>query len=284
MSNKRNSSQEDESEVDVKRSKYEDEQEALSTLQNIDIKKIMSSDSEEVKCVLLKADGTTEECLIDMSPRKKLVQQKLGGQITFLGQWEDLEVILIISANQPDTNSTSSENAFLLNKHKLQPPFHNTDIYGDILLTRSDSAGNPKHLPINEYTDFTKKVIEAWEPEDISHESEEEEDDEEDEDDEDGEGDDDEDDSENDEDFNSDDEDDGDDEDDEDEDFDTQQATLDFLIPKLIAGFVAEHNREPTAEELDTLTKRLMGSLEQKYMDDEDEDEEEEGSESINEK
>lgn len=109
--------------VASKRTKVAEEEAALTTLQNVDIKKIMSSSSPEVSAVLLKVDGSCEEFSIDMSPRLKKTQAKLGGEITFLGQWEDLEVILLIRKDQTGKKMK-------LNKHKLQPPFHNAEVYG----------------------------------------------------------------------------------------------------------------------------------------------------------
>lgn len=50
-----------------------------------------------VTCVVLRAGGQTEELQVNMSPRLQQTQQLLGGSATFLGQWEQLEVILMVS-------------------------------------------------------------------------------------------------------------------------------------------------------------------------------------------
>ena len=50
-----------------------------------------------VKCVMLRASGVAEQLQVDMSPKLQETQKLLGGGATFLGQWEDLEVILMVS-------------------------------------------------------------------------------------------------------------------------------------------------------------------------------------------
>ena len=213
----------------VEISKEAEEEAALSTLQNVDIKKIMTSDSPEVKCVLLKMDGSSEEIKLDMSPRLKLSQATLGGEITFLGQWETIETIIVIRKDQQASKKLK------LNKHKLQPPFHNAKVYGDILLMCSDEHGDPKDIALKDYISFTKLDIPEWEPE--------EEEDEEDDDDE---------------------ENDEEEDDDEEEDEEAQQAAImAYLAPKIIERFKTEHDREPTEEELSALTGTLLQNLAQ---------------------
>jgi hypothetical protein len=48
-------------------------------------------------CVMLRASGVAEQLQVDMSPKLQETQKLLGGGATFLGQWEDLEVILMVS-------------------------------------------------------------------------------------------------------------------------------------------------------------------------------------------
>jgi hypothetical protein len=224
--------------------KEAEEEAALSTLQHVDIKKIMTSDSPEVKCVLLRMNGTTEEISLDMSPRLKMTQATLGGEITFLGQWEAIEAILVIRKDQ------KASKHMILNKHKLQPPFHNAEVFGDILLMRSDTNGDPKDLTVKKYEAFTKLEIPEWEPEEADSEDEGEEELEEDSDDDAESGDDSE---------------DGEEEEvDEDEDEEAQrEAVMAFLAPKIVERFKSEHGREPTDDELTALTEIMLHNLSQ---------------------
>jgi hypothetical protein len=222
--------------------KEAEEEAALSTLQHVDIKKIMTSDSPEVKCVLLRMNGTTEEISLDMSPRLKMTQATLGGEITFLGQWEAIEAILVIRKDQ------KASKHMILNKHKLQPPFHNAEVFGDILLMRSDANGDPKDLTVKKYEAFTKLEIPEWEPEEADSEDEDEELEEDSDDDAES----------------GDDSEDGEDDDDEDEDEEAQrEAVMAFLAPKIVERFKSEHGREPTDDELTALTEIMLQNLSQ---------------------
>jgi len=73
---------------------------------------------------------------VDTTPSKAMVQNILGGPITFLGQYEEEGIVVI--ARRPETYSSEDEgNQNLpLNPHSLQPPLHKLKIYGDILLMR----------------------------------------------------------------------------------------------------------------------------------------------------
>ena len=92
---------------------------SLRSLQDVDIKGLLVQQFSNVKNVILRADGKSEEVILDMSPSKSSLTATLGGSITFLGR---------ITAQQT---------------FKLQPPFNDMEIYGDILLIRSDDNGLP---------------------------------------------------------------------------------------------------------------------------------------------
>ena len=216
--------------------------------------------------MLLKQDGSEEELSLDMTPSKKMTQETLGGQITFMGQWEDMEVILVINKAAQEEASAAKRNL-----HKLQPPFHDADVYGDILLMRSDADGNPKGLPLADYEAFKKRDIKEWKPVELEEGGAEDEDDEEGEDDEEDEEDDDE-----------DDEDDDEGEDEDEEDTEIEKMYLDVLKKKVITQYQAVHGKDPTDEEADDLARRLLSAIsaapapEDGNEDEEEEEEEEE--------
>jgi hypothetical protein len=101
-----------------------------------------------------------EEIQIDTTPKKQMVSQILGGPFTFLGQYEDEGIVVIVrrpeEAELVDTLVDLSDDtshrehdveedhclpvslplALPLNPHILQPPLHNIQVRGDILLMR----------------------------------------------------------------------------------------------------------------------------------------------------
>jgi Family of unknown function (DUF5880) len=133
----------------------------ISIADSVDVNAVMATEGPIVTIVMLRAGGECEEVILDMSPKLQLVAKQLGGRISFLGQWESLEVVLVIRGDQTDENVQ-------INLHELQPPFHNATVRGDILLMRNDEDGTPVNFTIEEYKDFQKLHIEKWEPPDFS--------------------------------------------------------------------------------------------------------------------
>jgi hypothetical protein len=86
-----------------------------------------------------------EEIQIDTTPKKQMVSQVLGGPFTFLGQYEDEGIVVIVRKYDQDgtfgndndeDEGEEEENELPLNPHILQPPLHNVQVRGDILLMR----------------------------------------------------------------------------------------------------------------------------------------------------
>lgn len=133
----------------------------ISLADSVDVNAVMASEGPIVTIVMLHAGGECEEVILDMSPKLQLVAKQLGGRVGFLGQWESLEVVLVIRGDQTDGN-------ILMNTHILQPPFHNAKVRGDILLMRNNEDGIPVNFSIEEYKAFQKLILEKWEPADLS--------------------------------------------------------------------------------------------------------------------
>lgn len=96
-----------------------------------DISRLLKSEGPVVSAVLLKAgpEATVKEIQVDTTPQKQMVQKLLGGPFTFLGQYEDEGIMLMCPRDQENDSVTK-------NQHKLQPPFDDAQVRGDILLLR----------------------------------------------------------------------------------------------------------------------------------------------------
>ncbi|KDO29151.1 hypothetical protein SPRG_05394 [Saprolegnia parasitica CBS 223.65] len=142
----------------------------------LDIEAVMSAEGPVVKCVLLKQAGEKTEIDVDFTPSKQAVQALLGGDHTFVGQYEDLNVMIMCNPEHQEDDS-----GVALTTHKLQPPFHGRlgQIKGDILLFRCDDNGDHKDFTLEEYEAFLKLEIPEWEPPSDEEESDEDEEDEE---------------------------------------------------------------------------------------------------------
>jgi hypothetical protein len=67
----------------------------------------------------------------------------LGGRQTFIGQWPDIDVVIM----KPEDGKTKNENI-------LPPPFHVEEVYGKILLVRMDENSEPQDFTLDEYNSF----------------------------------------------------------------------------------------------------------------------------------
>lgn len=96
-----------------------------------------------VKAVLLKVDGSSEEIEYDTS--SKQANQLVGGRPTIIGEFEELNVIIVRSLNQ-----SLGE----LNRHILPVPFCNKQFNGNYLLYRVDIQGNAVPFTLKQYEKF----------------------------------------------------------------------------------------------------------------------------------
>lgn len=109
-----------------------------------DLKKILNSTGPIVNAVLLAAGDGVKDMEVDTTPKKQMVQEILGGPFTFLGQYEEEGIVLMVRREQSDSLPANS--------HKLQPPFHEATVRGDILALKVA----PESTEEGEETSITK--------------------------------------------------------------------------------------------------------------------------------
>ena len=215
----------------------------------------MNSSGPVVPVVILSASGKIREETLDLTPKLRTIQGLLGGDVTFLGQWAEpcvSGVVLVVRRGQDESSGLP-----LLTGHKLQPPFHNKVIYGDVVLMRTGEDGIPIAFTEGEYDSWKKMKIEEFEVDEDEEEEDVDEDEDEDEDDgeeEDLEGD-----------FGSDD------------DSGEEDDMMDFFLGHIVEKFEKEHGRAPEPEELEALkgalNDKLGGMMGGAGAEDEEEDE-----------
>jgi hypothetical protein len=82
-----------------------------------------------------------EEITIDTTPRKSQVAKLLGGDFTFLGQYEDEGIMVMVrrptwEKEVHNNNEEEEEVPPPINPHRLHPPLNDVEVRGDILLMR----------------------------------------------------------------------------------------------------------------------------------------------------
>tara|TARA_R110002072_G_scaffold84065_2_gene190567 strand:+ start:5829 stop:6164 length:336 start_codon:yes stop_codon:yes gene_type:complete len=97
---------------------------------------------DPIKAVLADVEkGNIREIIIDISSKNFEITKYLGGYGTFVGQWEDHYVVIMMRQEQMDYDR---------NMNTLSAPFHNEIINGPILLIRMDHDALPKDLTLKE--------------------------------------------------------------------------------------------------------------------------------------
>lgn len=94
--------------------------------------------------VLHEQEGCIEEIELDIDPRKNEIFKILSGRGTFIGQWPDIDVVIMKGV----AGGARNENV-------LPFPFHGEETLGKILLVRMDKDSEPQ--------DFTKAEFMALE-------------------------------------------------------------------------------------------------------------------------
>ncbi len=79
-----------------------------------------------------------EEIEVDTTPKKSMVAQILGGDFTFLGQYEDEGIMVMVRRPDWEDEDSSFDESDIppVNPHPLQPPFDDVEVRGDILLIK----------------------------------------------------------------------------------------------------------------------------------------------------
>ena len=87
--------------------------------------------------------GDVRQIELDIDPKKNEIFLLLSGSPTFIGQWPDLDVVIM----KPQYGSS-------LNNNKLPPPFDTEEVRGSILLVRMDEESEPQDFTLTEYLSF----------------------------------------------------------------------------------------------------------------------------------
>jgi len=99
------------------------------------------------KAVLIKEQlGNIIEIDLDIDPRKNEIFKILSGSPTFIGQWPQIDVVIM-----------KAQYAEKINNNTLPHPFNNEEVKGSILLVRMDENSDPRDFDIEEYLAFAKR-------------------------------------------------------------------------------------------------------------------------------
>jgi|TARA_B110000503_G_scaffold2102_1_gene2784 hypothetical protein len=88
-------------------------------------------------------ENQLEEIELDIEPSKNEIFKLLSGRGTFIGQWPDIDVVIM-----------KPEHGLIENENTLPFPFNGEEVKGKILLIRMDENAEPQDFTLNEYTEL----------------------------------------------------------------------------------------------------------------------------------
>lgn len=100
------------------------------------------------KAVLIHEEiNRVTEIDVDIDPIKREIFQILQGPATFIGQWPEIDVVLMkcVRGNIKNLNT-------------LPTPFDTECVHGKILLIRMDEKSEPIDFTLKEYLEFIKET------------------------------------------------------------------------------------------------------------------------------
>jgi hypothetical protein len=89
--------------------------------------------------------GDVKEIDLDIAPNKNEIFKILGGRQTFIGQWPEIDVVIM----KPEDGKVKNENT-------LPHPFDAEKVYGKILLVRMDKHSEPQDFTLSEYLRYKR--------------------------------------------------------------------------------------------------------------------------------
>lgn len=99
------------------------------------IRKVMERKGPIVNAVLLETNGNMKQIVYDCTPKLNKIQEIIKSPPTIIGEWTELQVMLVGGIYNDDDNT-------LVNKNKLRFPFNNESFKGDILLVKCYKYNN----------------------------------------------------------------------------------------------------------------------------------------------
>lgn len=101
------------------------------------------------KAILIhETEGNIEEIDLDIDPSKNEIFLLLCGRQTFIGQWPEIDVVIM----KPEDGTTKNNNV-------LPEPFDIEEVYGKILLVRMDENSEPQDFTLREYFGYKRLPI-----------------------------------------------------------------------------------------------------------------------------
>ena len=161
------------------------------------INKMMSGAGPMVKGIMISTAGKLSSIELDMTPKANAPAKVLGGDATILGQYAEIDAILMVlrkpnemseeevgkavaapapaasagsasGASASAGSASAATSAFAANTYALPWPLHEETARGPILVVRMDEKSEPKDITTAEFTKFIEERAKTPIPADVA--------------------------------------------------------------------------------------------------------------------
>jgi hypothetical protein len=130
-------------------------EESMKAALSDNMAKILQEEGPIVQMVILKPAGTVVEETFDSTPSKNHLSELMGGPVTILGKYHQLNVVLL-KLRSPQQNTA-------VNTNVLHPPFANAQVIGPIGMVRMNKEALPEDFTKIEFENFMNLSSEEFE-------------------------------------------------------------------------------------------------------------------------
>merc|ERR1712086_718508 len=114
------------------------------------LEEMMAAEGPVVQAIQIGVDASVKQIELDMNPKANSLEKLLGGPVTFVGMYDDGDLIVMCAKNVKGK----------VNKYTLPAPFADEKVKGDMMVVKMDSGSEPNSITLKQWNKFVKDTLE----------------------------------------------------------------------------------------------------------------------------
>merc|ERR1712166_135592 len=114
------------------------------------LEEMMAAEGPVVQAIQIGVDASVKQIELDMNPKANSLEKLLGGPVTFVGMYDDGDLIVMCAKNVKGK----------VNKYTLPAPFADEKVKGDMMVVEMDSGSEPNSITLKQWNKFVKDTLE----------------------------------------------------------------------------------------------------------------------------
>merc|ERR1712166_1489350 len=114
------------------------------------LEEMMAAEGPVVQAIRIGVDASVKQIELDMNPKANSLEKLLGGPVTFVGMYDDGDLIVMCAKNVKGK----------VNKYTLPAPFADEKVKGDMMVVKMDSGSEPNSITLKQWNKFVKDTLE----------------------------------------------------------------------------------------------------------------------------